>query len=118
MTADDTTTPVEVRAPRGARSLEIDWADGHTGIYPHRVLRGFCPCAHCQGHEGPIRYVPPPSEEVLALDDLQEVGQYAVRLSWADGHDTGIYSFHFLRALCCCRRCAPPAPEARSFPRS
>lgn len=118
MTDRNTITPVEVRAPRGARTLEIEWADGHTGLYPHRVLRGFCPCAHCQGHEGPIRYVPPPSEAALELADLEEVGQYAIRLAWGDGHATGIYSFRFLRALCTCRECAPPPEEERTFPRS
>ena len=41
-----------VRSPRGASITEIDWADGHKGIYPHEILRGYCPCAGCQGHSG------------------------------------------------------------------
>ena len=41
---------VAVRSPRGARVTEIDWGDGHKGVYPHAVLRGYCPCAGCQGH--------------------------------------------------------------------
>lgn len=100
MSGDDgdlRTTPTELRAPRGARVMEIDWADGFRGRIPHRVLRGFCPCAHCQGHEGPIRFVAGGS---LELSDIQEVGQYAVSLTWADGHATGIYSFPLLRRLC------------------
>jgi DUF971 family protein len=117
MSEDPRTTPLEVRAPRGARTLEIQWADGHTGMYPHVVVRGFCPCAHCQGHEGPIRYRPPPSDTALELADLEEVGQYAVRMAWGDGHGTGIYTFRFLRALCSCRECDPPLPEQRTFPR-
>jgi DUF971 family protein len=93
--------PVEVRAPEGARLLEIDWSDGQTSLLTHRVLRAFCPCAVCQGHHGPIAYVAidtlPPEAFVLA--DLAESGRYALRLSWGDGHNTGIYRFSFLRAL-------------------
>jgi len=55
--SDDAPEPVELRAPRGARRLEIDWADGETSAYRHAILRGFCPCAHCQGHHGPVRWV-------------------------------------------------------------
>lgn len=107
-------TPVELRAPRGARQLEIDWADGHTGLYPHPVLRGFCPCATCQGHEGPVRYREGGS---LELADLEEVGNYAVRLTWADQHATGIYTFRFLRELCSCTACGGPPDPDRSFSR-
>ena len=95
-------TPVEVHAPRGSRAMEIIWADGHKGIYQHEVLRGFCPCATCQGHQGPIRFV---AGGNLELTDIEEVGSYALRLGWADGHATGIYSFGYLRQLCTCPAC-------------
>lgn len=89
--------PVELRAPEGARLMEIEWSDGVTTSYRHAVLRGFCPCAHCQGHHGPIVFVEGMGNPELA--DIEEVGNYAVRLTWADGHGTGIYSFRFLREL-------------------
>ena len=92
-------TPVELRAPRDARVMEIDWADGQTTRYRHAVLRAFCPCAHCQGHQGPVRWPDGASEEDQALLGIEEVGSYAVRLVWADAHSTGIYTFRFLRAL-------------------
>ncbi len=107
-------TALELRAPEGAMQLEIDWADGHTSLFPHRILRGFCPCAHCQGHQGPIRFRAGGS---LVIDDLKEVGNYAIQVLWADGHDTGIYSFDFLRRLCACARCAGSDPEARTYSR-
>ncbi len=113
-TAGPAVTPVEIRAPAGARLLEVDWADGHTGIYPHAVLRGFCPCAHCQGHSGTIRFV---AGGDLSLTDIGEVGSYAVRLTWGDGHATGIYDFRLLRALCACPACCPGDPEGRTFGR-
>jgi DUF971 family protein len=102
MAATPQTTPLELRAPRGGDTLEIDFADGHRGVYPHERLRGFCPCAVCQGHQGPIKFV---AGGNLELTDLAEVGDYALRLTWGDGHSTGIYTFAFLRDLCSCDEC-------------
>ncbi len=98
--------PIEIRAPKGARSLEIEWSDGAVLSYPHLELRAFCPCAHCQGHQGPVRWSLTGESEAslhkgpgLELIDISEVGNYALRLGFADGHNTGLYSFIFLRAL-------------------
>ncbi|QQR91493.1 MAG: DUF971 domain-containing protein [Myxococcales bacterium] len=107
-------TAIELRAPKGSSELQIDWADGHTGIYPHEVLRGYCPCADCQGHEGPISYVEGGN---LELVDIQEVGNYALRLVWGDKHGTGLYSFNFLRQLCTCPECGKYPLRERVFPR-
>ena len=92
--------------------MEIDWADGHRSRYPHELLRGYCPCAHCQGHEGPIVYV---DGGDLELDDVQPVGNYALRLVWRDGHQTGIYSHRFLRSLDTHVRRGLLDPKSRSF---
>ncbi|MCB9596427.1 MAG: DUF971 domain-containing protein [Sandaracinaceae bacterium] len=94
----DDLLPTEVRAPEGARRMEIEWSDGVTTAYRHAILRGFCPCAHCQGHHGPVRWVDPANAN-LELDRVEEVGSYALLLGWGDGHSTGIYTFRFLRAL-------------------
>lgn len=87
--------------------MEITWADGHVGVLPHRVLRGFCPCAHCQGHGGETRFVAGGNEEIL---EIEQVGNYAFALVWGDRHATGIYTFRYLRALCQCAECAPLSP--------
>mgnify|MGYP003956672679 CR=1 FL=1 len=88
--------PTEVRAPRGARFFEIGWSDGSQTRYPHRLLRGFCPCAHCQGHQGPVVFHASGDPGLL---EIEEVGNYALRLLWSDGHGTGIYSFQMFRQL-------------------
>jgi len=106
--------PIELRAPRRARVMEIDWADGHRSVYQHELLRGFCPCATCQGHEGPIRFA---EGGDLELADIESVGNYALRLVWGDGHQTGIYSHRFLRSLCACSSCVTDEPKSRSFSR-
>ncbi|MCS6899116.1 MAG: DUF971 domain-containing protein [Myxococcales bacterium] len=89
--------PVRVRAPKGARVFEIHWADGFVGKIPHELLRGYCPCATCQGHGGTIRFV---SGGDLELEEINQVGNYALQFTWGDRHDTGLYSFRYLRVLC------------------
>ena len=96
MPASDREKPTHVHAPHGARALEITWGDAKKISYPHEILRGFCPCATCQGHSGSIRFVPGQS---LDLRELEQVGNYALGFTWADGHSSGIYSFRFLRTL-------------------
>jgi len=88
--------PVGVKAPHGARTFEVRWADGAKSFYPHEILRGFCPCATCQGHSGTIKFV---SGHNLELTNIEQVGNYALGLTWADGHHSGIYTFRYLRAL-------------------
>ncbi|UJR78810.1 gamma-butyrobetaine hydroxylase-like domain-containing protein [Sandaracinus amylolyticus] len=97
--SDEDVVPVEMRAPEGARVMEIDWSDGTTTRHPHVVLRGFCPCAHCQGHQGPIQWAGDFEGASLDITSLEEVGSYAVRIAWGDGHATGIYTWRHLRAL-------------------
>lgn len=95
---------VRVRSPRGAHTTEIEWGDGHLGVYPHKILRGFCPCAGCQGHSGEINFIEV-SGIGLELDEIEKVGSYALALKWFDGHTTGIYSYRYLRSLCHCDAC-------------
>jgi len=114
MSKDPRFKPLAIRSPRGTRTTEIDWADGHKAIYPHDVLRGYCPCAGCQGHTGEIRFLET-TDAQRELDDIQRVGGYALSLTWFDGHASGIYSFRFLRALCQCAACRPP--EHGTMPR-
>ena len=88
--------PVRVRAPRGARTFEIHWADGYVGKISHQLLRGYCPCAGCQGHSGKIKFV---DGGDLELESITPVGNYALQLTWGDRHDSGIYSHRYLRSL-------------------
>lgn len=105
------TTPRLVRAPVGSDTVAVEWADGHTGVLPNALLRGYCPCASCQGHSGEIKFVAGGNAEITGIE---EVGSYALQFTWGDGHSSGIYSFRYLRRLCACPECYPAsAHEAR-----
>jgi DUF971 family protein len=85
-----------IKAPHGARVLELGWQDGTTQLIPHEILRGYCPCASCQGHGGAIHFV---SGGNLEIREIEPVGNYAVCFKWGDQHGSGLYSFQYLRRL-------------------
>lgn len=95
--------PIGITLHASAQRVAIDWADGHHSVLPYGYLRGFCPCAACQGHGGDLAFVPPP--DGLVLSDVLEVGHYALNLVWEDGHRTGIYAMTYLRGMCPCGAC-------------
>lgn len=108
MPAEPSFVPTGVKAPHGATSMEITWADGHQSPLPHEILRGYCPCARCQGHGGTIRRVDIPAiATALEVREIERVGKYGLSFAWGDGHDTGIYTFKYLRSLCQCDVCKP-----------
>ena len=93
---DPRVKPTRVKAPHGAKTLEITWGDGHRSAFPHEILRGYCPCASCQGHSGTIKFQ---AGANLDLRNLEQVGNYALSFAWGDGHEAGIYTFRYLRSL-------------------
>jgi len=95
--------PTEINHIKARRVVRITWKDGHVGEYPEAYLRGYCPCALCQGHGPQRRFLDVPG---AVLEAIRGVGNYAVELCWQDGHSTGIYTYDYLRALCPCGRCA------------
>lgn len=94
--SDPRFVPTGVKAPHGARVMEITWADGHKSVLSHQILRGYCPCAHCQGHGGTIHFV---AGGDLDVREIEQVGNYALKFVWGDRHDSGIYTFRYLRSL-------------------
>ncbi len=87
--------------------LLITWENGHESRFPLARLRDHCPCAGCKGETILLHaYQPPTSDRSTpgreTLTAVKQVGSYAVQLEWADGHDTGIYTWDYLLALCPC----------------
>ncbi len=91
--------------------VRILWDDDHLSDYPLGYLRGWCPCALCQGHGGERRFV---HAENPQLEHFSQVGNYALNFTWKDGHQTGIYTFEYLRNLCACSECQKAIREESS----
>lgn len=90
--------PLEIRVKRAERCLEIDFDDGRTFTLPAELLRVESPSAEVQGHT-PSQKVVVAGKRNVAIRDLEPVGNYAVRIVFDDGHDTGIYSWSYLYML-------------------
>ena len=88
--------PVDISHDREHHLVRITWSDGAQTMYTMRGLRGWCPCAECQGHSGERRFIPVDAPQ---LEAVEGVGRYAVRLLWSDGHQTGMYSYPYLREM-------------------
>lgn len=86
--------PTHVEYVDARHILRVEFDDGRTFEIPTVHLRGYCPCARCQGHSaGPPRWIPVTSWRMATVDNVTPVGNYAMCISWGDGHDTGIYTF-------------------------
>ncbi|MBI4817257.1 MAG: DUF971 domain-containing protein [Deltaproteobacteria bacterium] len=89
--------PVEIRNDRENGRVVVVWDDGARSMYPLDDLRNACPCAGCRGHSP--GEVEPPKVKGVGLLNIAEVGSYAIRFAFSDGHDTGIYTFKYLRDI-------------------
>ena len=86
-----------------ANELAIRWNDGAESYLDLQFLRRACPCAACGGEPDALGNVLRPevnySEKSFELSGFEIVGGYALQPRWADGHNTGLYSFQYLRRL-------------------
>ena len=82
-------------------SLRIVWVDERVCEYRAAELRRACPCAQCVNEWTGQRTLKPETiSDEVEIGDIQIVGRYALNFRWSDGHETGIYSFKYLRDLC------------------
>ena len=83
--------------------LAIRWNDGSESYLDLQFLRRACPCAACGGEPDLLGNILRPnvtySDNSFELAGFQVVGSYALQLNWRDGHNTGIYSFQYLRRI-------------------
>jgi len=91
--------PREIKQ-EGDAGLRITWADDTVCAYTAAELRRHCPCAQCVNEWTGERVLKAESiSDELTIADLNLVGRYAINFRWSDGHETGIYSFRYLREL-------------------
>lgn len=105
-------------------SVGVVWDDAHESVYTPAYLREQCPCASCKGTHGPpttlvrqsrgglpiLQHAPKPPEAAIVVKNVLPVGHYAMRFTWGDGHDGGIYSWRHLRSICPCPACKEATP--------
>jgi DUF971 family protein len=91
-----------------AKQTDITWNDGHFSSYPSWYLREKCMCAACVEELTGVRKIHHGNiPSTLERISVSTVGNYALSFGWSDGHETGIYSFDYLRQLCPCPECLP-----------
>ncbi|MGD0870649.1 MAG: DUF971 domain-containing protein [Bryobacteraceae bacterium] len=97
-----------------SKGIQIDWKDGHHSDYGLTWLRDKCPCAACTGAHGTeprkaetgASSTPfPMFKPALKMLAVEGVGNYAIRIDWSDGHNSGIYSYEHFRSICPCQQC-------------
>jgi DUF971 family protein len=107
-------TPTLIKRIEG-KGVLIRWSDGSTSELSSSVLRTQCPCAMCRekrgegSHDTPLTPAPQKKRslsivqnslsEELDLTQVWPIGNYALGIRWGDGHDTGLYTFEYLREL-------------------
>jgi len=111
---------IKIHVSSGA-GVDITWADNHTSHYDFAYLRDECPCATCNekrdqehqhqhagvGTKAAVISSPalPMFKPKMRAQSATQVGNYAVQISFNDGHNTGIFSYEHLRNICPCPEC-------------
>jgi DUF971 family protein len=95
---ETTSWPKEIRLKKAEKMLEIEFDDGRVFALPAELLRVESPSAEVMGH-GPGQKQIVAGRRDVGIMALEPVGNYAIRIKFDDLHDTGIYSWQYLRFL-------------------
>ena len=90
--------PVAINLHQQSRILEIEYNDGARFELPCEYLRVFSPSADVKGH-GPGQEVLQIGKENVNINEIEPVGNYAIKLIFDDGHNTGLYTWEYLYEL-------------------
>jgi DUF971 family protein len=90
--------PTELRLDKEKRVLTVTFDDGRSFALPAELLRVLSPSAEVQGHS-PEQRVTVGGKKNVGIVRLEPVGNYAVRIVFDDGHDTGLFVWAYLREL-------------------
>lgn len=88
--------PTRIKLNKNSKTLELGYADGQQFALPAEFLRVYSPSAEVQGHGKPILQY---GKMHVALTDVQPAGNYALKLTFDDGHDSGIFTWNYLYEL-------------------
>ncbi|MBB76026.1 MAG: hypothetical protein CMJ75_16080 [Planctomycetaceae bacterium] len=92
-------TPTRITPVRDTHSLEITWPNEKVEL-PFRLIREQCPCAQCVHEITGERLLDPATLPAdIHVVDMRLVGNYALKIFWSDGHDTGLFTWDALAKL-------------------
>ena len=93
-----TPRPLEIKLHQKSRVVEVSFDDGKVFRLSCEYLRVYSPSAEVRGH-GPGQEVLQPGKKDVEITAIEPVGNYAVKIVFSDGHDTGLYSWDYLYEL-------------------
>jgi DUF971 family protein len=93
-----TPTPQDITVHGASRVLEVSFADGASFRIPFELMRVYSPSAEVQGH-GPGQEVLQTGKRLVELEGLEPVGNYAIKPTFSDGHDSGLFTWEYLYFL-------------------
>ncbi len=96
--SDKKPRPISINLKKKSKLLKIDFDDDSSYELSCELLRVYSPSAEVRGH-GPGQEILQLNKENVAIDEVEAVGNYAVKLVFDDGHDSGIYTWDFLYDL-------------------
>ena len=97
-TTPDHRFPVSLTVHQQSRALEIEFDDGRAFRIPFELMRVYSPSAEVQGH-GPGQETLQTGKRDVVITDIDPVGHYAVKPTFSDGHDTGLFTWDYLYRL-------------------
>lgn len=94
----DTPTPESLTVHGASRVLEVGFSDGKSFRIPFELMRVYSPSAEVQGH-GPGQETLQTGKREVTIVDMETVGHYAIKPTFSDGHDTGLFTWEYLYFL-------------------
>jgi DUF971 family protein len=94
----DTPAPESLTVHGQSRVLEVGFSNGKIFRIPFELMRVYSPSAEVQGH-GPGQEMLQTGKREVTIVDLESVGHYAIKPSFSDGHDTGLFTWEYLYFL-------------------
>ena len=92
--------PIAIDAKSETGEIEFQWNDQRTDLFTFFNLRCNCQCAQCVDEVTGKRILDPESvPQDITIQEMQLVGNYSLKITWSTGHDTGLYTWDFLRKL-------------------
>ncbi|MDL0438134.1 DUF971 domain-containing protein [Stutzerimonas frequens] len=88
--------PTTIKLHKASRTLELEYGADERYVLPAEFLRVHSPSAEVQGHGNPVLQT---GKLNVALEQIEPAGQYALKLTFSDGHDSGLYTWDYLERL-------------------